>query len=100
MDSNGFQGGEGCVQGVMTVTTFAPALGQGHPGLGPLPVPGKAPGACQSLSTSLRGEGRGGVILFKIYFLICKCLRGKAWAPFFQFASKGPRRMSIHTWQG
>lgn len=32
--SNGFQVREGHVQGVMTIITFAPALGQGHPGSG------------------------------------------------------------------
>lgn len=58
VDSNGFQGREGHVQGFVTIITFAPALGQGHLGLGFFQCWGEAPGACQSPSTpSKRQEG-------------------------------------------
>lgn len=100
MDSNSSQGRRGHVQGVVTIITFAPALDQGHRGLGLLPVPGKAPGACQSPSTPSETRGRGGVTLFKIHFLIYKCIRGMMWALFSQFASKGPRHVSTHRMAG
>lgn len=73
-ESNGFQGREGHVQGVMTFITFVPALGQGHPESGAPSSVWEGPGAGQTPSTpSKRQEGEG-VILFKIHVLIYKCI--------------------------
>lgn len=69
VDSNGFQGREGRVQGVMTILPACPRPGTPR-GWGPLPVPGKAPGACRSTSTPpRRQEGEVAEYCLKYAFL-------------------------------
>lgn len=86
--------GERTRAGSRDTFTFTLALGPGAPqGLGPLSTrggPWSLPIVCLP-----RDRRRGGIILFKIHFLIYKCSRGM-WAPSLQWVSEGPGHMSTN----
>lgn len=82
------------MQGVMTIITFAPALGQGHPGSGASSAwagPWNMPIPFHPLSET---RGRGGIILFKIHFFSFTNASEERCGHLFQLASEGLRHMS------
>ena len=82
------------MQGVMTPSPSHLPWAPGRPRVWGLSVPGAGPGACP-LSAFQETEEEGGIILFKVHFLIYKCSRGM-WAPSLQWVSEGPGHMSMN----